>query len=91
MLLHNYLFSLFDESGGERKMRLCLGNNLRMGNCVVLAWLEARCPPKLLCHSPSQLDRGEQKYNEMFMRRDKDRGRSLSNYCHGQNRLNLGK
>ena len=27
--------------------------------CFGLAWINARCPPKLHCHSPPQLDRGE--------------------------------
>jgi len=34
---------------------------------------------------------GERKYGERLEGRDKDRGRSLTNYCHGQNRLNLGR
>lgn len=31
--------------------------------------------------------RQERKYNERLMGWDKDRGRSLTSYCHGQNRL----
>jgi len=34
---------------------------------------------------------GERKYDEGLVDRDKDRERSLTNYCHGQNRLNLGR
>ena len=34
---------------------------------------------------------GERKYDERLMGRDKDRERSLTNYCHRQNRLNLGR
>ena len=34
---------------------------------------------------------GERKYNKRLVGRGKDRERSLSNYHHGQNRLNLGK
>ena len=34
---------------------------------------------------------GEREYNERLMGRDKDGERSLSNCCHGQNRLDLGK
>jgi len=34
---------------------------------------------------------GERKYDERLMGQDKDGERSLSNYHHGQNRLNLGK
>jgi len=34
---------------------------------------------------------GERKYDERLKSRDKDRERSLSNYCHGQNRLDLGR
>ena len=33
---------------------------------------------------------GERKHNERFMGQDKDRERSLTNYCHRQNRLDLG-
>jgi len=39
---------------------------------------------------PPQVDR-ERKYDERLEGRDKDRERSLSNYRHGQNRLNLGR
>jgi len=34
---------------------------------------------------------GKKKYDERLMGQDKDRERSLTNYCHGQNRLNLGR
>jgi len=34
---------------------------------------------------------GERKYNERFTGRDKDRERSLTDYHHRQNRLNLWK
>jgi len=34
---------------------------------------------------------GERKYDERLEGRDKDRERSLVNYCHRQNRLNLGR
>jgi len=34
---------------------------------------------------------GKRKYDERLEDRDKDRERSLTNYCHGQNRLNLGR
>jgi len=34
---------------------------------------------------------GERKYDERLKGQDKDRERSLINYCHGQNRLNLGR
>jgi len=33
----------------------------------------------------------EKKYNERLVGRDKDRERSLTGYCHGQTRLDLGK
>jgi len=33
----------------------------------------------------------EKKYEERLVGRDKGRERSLSSYCHGQNRLDLGK
>ena len=34
---------------------------------------------------------GERKYNERLLCQDKDRERSLTNYHHGQNRLDLEK
>ena len=34
--------------------------------------------------------KGERKYNERLMGRDKERERSFTNYCHEQNRLDLG-
>jgi len=34
---------------------------------------------------------GERKYDERLEGQDKDRERSLTNYHHGQNRLNLGR
>lgn len=40
--------------------------------------------PFLICTS-------ERKYNEKLMGQDKDSKRSLSKYCHRQNRLQLGK
>jgi len=59
--------------------------------CHSLAWLDTRLPPKLLYHSLSSTGQGRKKYNERLMSRDKDRERSLTKYCHGQNRLNVGK
>ena len=34
---------------------------------------------------------GERRYGERLQGRDKDRERSLTSYCHGQNRLSLGR
>jgi len=34
---------------------------------------------------------GEKKYDERLVGRDKDRERSLTDYCHGEKRLNLGR
>jgi len=34
---------------------------------------------------------GERKYSKRLVGRDKDRERSLGNYCHGQNGLDSGK
>jgi len=36
-------------------------NTLWMGKCHDLAWLDAKCPPKLLCHSPSSV--GQERKN----------------------------
>lgn len=49
----------------------------------------ARCPPSPLS-LPTQQGKWR-KYGERLMGQDKDRERSLSNYHHGHNRLNLGK
>jgi len=40
---------------------------------------------------PPQLDRGGKKYNERLMGQDKDKERSLIDYCRGQNSVDLGK
>jgi len=52
--------------------------------CRGLPWLDTRCPPKLLYHCPSQVDRGGKQYSERFMGQDRDRERSLTNYLHSQ-------
>jgi len=51
------------------------------------------------CQVPSKTDlslpilswTGEREYDERLVGQHKDRERSLTNYCHRQNRLNLGK
>lgn len=58
-------------------------------NCV-WPWQDVRCPPKPPSHSPSQLDKGRENI-KILVGRDKDREKSLTSYCHGQNRLDLGK
>jgi len=47
--------------------------------------------PKTALSLPLLSWTGERKYDERLEGRDKDRERSLTNYCHGQNRLNLGR
>lgn len=64
--------------------------------CVVgWPWLNARCPPKPLCHSPQGASWGEgaeeRKYKERLVDRDRGKEKSLNNYCHRQNRFGLGK
>jgi len=54
--------------------------------CCGLAWLDAKCPPKLLYHSCSSTGQGEKKYNERLVDQDKNRERSLAHYPHRQNR-----
>lgn len=54
------------------------------------SWLDARCPSKLLCHSPLQLT-VERKCNEMLMGWNKDSKRSLTSYHHKENRFDPGK
>ena len=48
-------------------------------------------PTKTALSLPLLSRTGEMKYDERLEGRDKDRERSLTNYCHGQNRLNLGR
>ena len=46
-------------------------------------------PTKTALSLPLLRETGEGKYDERLMGIDKDRERSLANYSHGQNRLNL--
>jgi len=48
-------------------------------------------PTKTSLSVPHLIWTGERKYDERLKGRDKDRERSLSNYCHRQSRLNLGR
>jgi len=48
-------------------------------------------PTKTTLSLPLLSGTGERKYDEKLVGRDKDRERSLTNYPHGQNRLNLGR
>ena len=59
--------------------------------CFGVAWINARCPPKSLCHCHSSAGQGRGNVTERLVGRDKDRERSLTSYHHGQNRLNLGR
>jgi len=59
-------------------------------SCRGLACLDARCPPKLLCHSSSSTGQGRKNTRGSWVE-IKDRERSFTNYRHRQNRLNLGK
>ena len=54
-----------------------------LGKCQV--------PTKTVLSLPLPSWTGERKCDERLEGRDKDRERSLTNYCHGQNRLNLGR
>lgn len=55
------------------------------------SWLDARYPPKALCHSPPQLDR-KRKHKERLVGQDKDREKSLAITVMGKtNRLKLQK
>jgi len=55
-------------------------------DCFGLAWITAGCPPKTTLSLPHLSWTGERKYDERLEGRDKDSERSLTNYCHGQNR-----
>jgi len=61
---------------------------------VGLFWLgldKCQVPIKTALPLPLLSWTGERKYDERLEGRDKDRERSLANYCHRQNRLNLGR
>jgi len=64
-------------------------NVLLFTRCFGLAWINARCPPKPLYHSPSSAGqgRGNMKKGSWV----KGRERSLTNFFHRQNRLKLGR
>jgi len=48
-------------------------------------------PNKMTLSLPLLSWTGERKYDERLVGRDEDRERSLTNYCHGRSRLNLGR
>jgi len=52
---------------------------------------ECQVPTKAALSLPLFNWTGEKKYDKKLMGSDRDRVRSLTNYHHGQNRLNLGK
>jgi len=59
-----------------------------------LSWFsldECQEPTKAFLLVPLLSWTGEKKYDERLVGRDEGRERSLTNYCHGQKRLNLGK
>ena len=60
-----------------------------MGVCFGLAWINARCLPKWLYHSPFSTGQGR----ESMMKGSwiEIRTGTLTNYHHRQNRLNLGR
>ena len=60
------------------------------GHCVdkLDKW---QVPTKTALSLPLLNGTGERKYDERLVGRDKDRERSLTNYCHGPNRWNLGR
>ena len=59
--------------------------------CSGLTLAGGQVPTKAALSLPSSAGQGERKYNERLMGQGKDRERSLTNYCHRQNRLNLEK
>jgi len=42
---------------GIRRIQVCKWGT-RQGFCFSLTWINARCPPKPLCHSPSSAGQG---------------------------------
>ena len=62
--------------------------------CLLMFWVgldKCQAPTKTTLSLPFLTWTGERKYDEMLQGRDKYRERSLTSYCHGQNRLNLGR
>ncbi|GAB0207891.1 mitochondrial enolase superfamily member 1 [Grus japonensis] len=57
--------------------------------CGGLTLAGGQVPTKATLSLPLLSWTGKRKYNEMLVGREKDRERSLTNYRHGQNRLNL--
>lgn len=75
--------------GQTMRYEFCFWNFLKHWLFPVGPWLDTRCP---LSHSTTPLRwTGEREYYENLLGWDKDRDRSLTNYWHRQNRLNLGK
>jgi len=81
------LFSAFDRV--DFSFRPNLFQYFWERSCFGLAWISARSHQKPSL--PLLSWTGERKYGERLEGRDKDRGRSLTDYYHGQNRLNLGR
>jgi len=52
---------------------------------------KCQVPTKTALSLPLLSWTGERKYDERLESQDKDMERSLTNYCYGQNRLNLGR
>jgi len=67
---------------------------LRSKYVKVLFWFgldKGQVPTKTTLSLPLLSWTGERRYDERFKGQGKDRERSLTFYCHGQNRLNLGR
>ena len=52
---------------------------------------KCQVPTKAALSLPLLSGTGERKYDERLKGRDQGREQSLTNYSHGQNRLNLGR
>jgi len=61
-----------------------------LNNCRDLTWLDTRCPPNPVCHSPLSWTE-EKKYDKRLRGGEKHRERLLTNYLYRQNRLESGK
>jgi len=59
--------------------------------CSGLTLVGRQVPTKAALSLPLLSLTGEKNYNERLMDPVKDRERSLTNYHHGQNRLDMGK
>ena len=69
----------------------CWSQERRVTNCGGLTLTGCQVPTKAALSLVLLNWTEERKYDERLVGQDKDKERSLTSYCHGQNRLDLGK